>query len=51
MDTDETYFRSSKDKIIIIRANLLKTFKLKNAGLAHKELESRKTVGSLILKP
>jgi len=42
-------FKMIKEKKI--RANLSKTFRLENASLAHKELESRKTVGSLILKP
>ena len=42
-------FKMIKEKKI--KANLSKIFKLKDVGLAHKELESRKTVGSLILKP
>ena len=34
-----------------IKTNLSKIYKLKDAAVAHKELESRKTFGSLILKP
>ena len=31
--------------------NLSKKYKLKEVGVAHKDLETRKTVGSVVLKP
>ena len=34
-----------------IKPNIFKTYNLKDANKAHEELESRKTLGSIILKP
>ena len=34
-----------------IKPNIFKTYNLKDANKAHEELESRKTIGSIILKP
>ena len=34
-----------------IKANLSKTYDLKDASSAHFDLESRKTTGSIVLKP
>lgn len=34
-----------------IKANISKIYELKDVAIAHKDLEARKTVGSLILKP
>ena len=34
-----------------IKANLSKTYDLKDASSAHYDLESRKTTGSIVLKP
>ena len=34
-----------------IKTNLSKIYKLKDVMFAHKDLEARKTFGSLILKP
>ena len=42
-------FKMIKEKKI--KANLSKKYKLEGAAIAHKELESRTTTGSLILKP
>ena len=47
--SSDLLFKMIKEKKI--KANLSKIFKLKDASLAHKELESRKTVGSLVLIP
>ena len=34
-----------------IKPNIFKTYNLKDANKAHEELESRKTLGSIILNP
>ena len=34
-----------------IKTNLTKKYNLKDVAIAHKDLETRKTVGSIVLKP
>ena len=48
-DSSNLLFQMLKEKKI--KTNLSKIYELKNAVVAHKDLESRKTFGSIILKP
>ena len=44
-----SFLKMIKDKKV--KPNLSKKYKLEEASEAHKDLESRKTFGSLVLKP
>ena len=49
LSSSETLFDLMKSRQV--KANLSKTYDLANARSAHADLEERKTVGSIVLKP
>ena len=49
LDCSDKLFTKMKNKEI--KTNIYKKFKLKDAGVAHQILQSRKTFGSIILEP